>query len=172
MYMPAFKAKKLVKGVSDETEVSDLQGTLAGRSRESASLTLTVQGAEAMKKSKFTEEQILFSLKQADAGQPVTDVCRQMGISEATYEKRAEVTCRKTLLPSGPKSQGVTITRSGSAVVYRKLSIFLPYAAITAGDTGSLREISAGLVGTSVSGARNCADTGPVSCRCLDETLA
>jgi len=95
-----------VKGVSDETEVSDLQGTLAGRSRESASLTLTVQGAEAMKKSKFTEEQILFSLKQADAGQPVTDVCRQMGISEATYEKRAEVTCRKTLLPSGHKSQG------------------------------------------------------------------
>ena len=31
--MPAFQAKKLVKGVSDETEVSDLQGTLAGRSR-------------------------------------------------------------------------------------------------------------------------------------------
>jgi hypothetical protein len=28
MYMPAFQAKKLVKGVSDETEVSDLQGTL------------------------------------------------------------------------------------------------------------------------------------------------
>ena len=39
--MPAFQAKKLVKGVSDETEVSDLQSTLAGRSRESASLTLT-----------------------------------------------------------------------------------------------------------------------------------
>jgi hypothetical protein len=40
MYMPAFQAKKLVKGLSDETEGSDLQGTLAGRSRESA-LTLT-----------------------------------------------------------------------------------------------------------------------------------
>ena len=38
-----------------------------------------------MKKSKFTEEQILFALKQADAGQPVGDVCRQMGISEATF---------------------------------------------------------------------------------------
>ena len=38
-----------------------------------------------MKKSKFTEEQILFALKQADAGQAVPDVCRQMGISEATY---------------------------------------------------------------------------------------
>ena len=38
-----------------------------------------------MKKSWFTEEQILFALKQADAGQPVADVCRRMGISEATY---------------------------------------------------------------------------------------
>jgi len=38
-----------------------------------------------MKKSRFTEEQILFALKQGDAGQPIADVCRQMGISEATY---------------------------------------------------------------------------------------
>jgi len=38
-----------------------------------------------MKKSKYTEEQILFALKQADGGQPVGDVCRQMGISEATF---------------------------------------------------------------------------------------
>jgi len=38
-----------------------------------------------MKKSKFTEEQILFALKQGDVGQPIADVCRQMGISEATY---------------------------------------------------------------------------------------
>ena len=38
-----------------------------------------------MKKSKFTEEQILFALKQSNAGVPVGDVCRQMGISEATY---------------------------------------------------------------------------------------
>ena len=36
-----------------------------------------------MKKSKFTEEQILFALKQGDAGQPVADVCRRMGISDA-----------------------------------------------------------------------------------------
>lgn len=38
-----------------------------------------------MKKSRFTEEQILFALKQADAGQAVADVCRQIGISEATF---------------------------------------------------------------------------------------
>jgi putative transposase len=33
----------------------------------------------------YTEEQILFALKQAEAGQVVTDVCQQMGISEATF---------------------------------------------------------------------------------------
>lgn len=38
-----------------------------------------------MKKSKFTEEQILFALKQGHAGHPISDVCRQIGISEATY---------------------------------------------------------------------------------------
>ena len=38
-----------------------------------------------MKKTRFTEEQILFALKQGAAGQPISDVCRQMGISEATY---------------------------------------------------------------------------------------
>jgi putative transposase len=38
-----------------------------------------------MKKSRFTEEQITFALRQADSGMPVADVCRQMGISEATF---------------------------------------------------------------------------------------
>jgi putative transposase len=46
---------------------------------------LAEQGEEAVKKSRYTEEQILFALKQVDAGQVVTDVCRQMGISEATF---------------------------------------------------------------------------------------
>jgi transposase-like protein len=38
-----------------------------------------------MKKSKFTEEQIAYTLQLAEAGPPVADVCRQMGISEATF---------------------------------------------------------------------------------------
>jgi putative transposase len=38
-----------------------------------------------MKKSRYTEEQILYALKQLDGGQTVGDVCRQMGISEGTY---------------------------------------------------------------------------------------
>ncbi len=38
-----------------------------------------------MKRSKFTEEQVAYALRQADAGTAVGDVCRQPGISEATF---------------------------------------------------------------------------------------
>ena len=38
-----------------------------------------------MKKSKHTEEQIAFALKQAELGTPVEEVCRKMGISDATF---------------------------------------------------------------------------------------
>ena len=38
-----------------------------------------------MKKSKFSESQIVAVLKQGDAGVPIKDVCRQTGISSATY---------------------------------------------------------------------------------------
>ena len=38
-----------------------------------------------MKSSKFTEEQIAFALKQAEAGTPVKEVIRKMGITEQTF---------------------------------------------------------------------------------------
>ncbi len=37
-----------------------------------------------MKKSKFTEDQIAFALKQAELGTSVEEVCRKMGISDST----------------------------------------------------------------------------------------
>ena len=38
-----------------------------------------------MRKSHYSEEQIAFALKQAELGTAVGEVCRKMGISEATF---------------------------------------------------------------------------------------
>ena len=38
-----------------------------------------------MKRSKFSESQIAFILRQAEEGTAVAEVCRKAGISEATY---------------------------------------------------------------------------------------
>jgi len=38
-----------------------------------------------MKQSRFSEEQILSILKQQEAGRTVVDVCREQGISQATF---------------------------------------------------------------------------------------
>ncbi len=38
-----------------------------------------------MKTSKFSEEQIAYALRQAESGTAVADVCRQLGISDATF---------------------------------------------------------------------------------------
>ncbi len=38
-----------------------------------------------MKKSKYSEEQVAYALRQAEAGVPVAELCRKMGIAEATF---------------------------------------------------------------------------------------
>jgi putative transposase len=38
-----------------------------------------------MKRSKYSEEQIAYALREAEGGTPVGEVCRQLGISEATF---------------------------------------------------------------------------------------
>jgi putative transposase len=37
-----------------------------------------------MKKSRFTDEQITYALRQVEGGTPPADVCRQLGCSEAS----------------------------------------------------------------------------------------
>jgi putative transposase len=39
----------------------------------------------AMKKSAFTEEQIAFALRQAESGTTVDEICRKLGITQATF---------------------------------------------------------------------------------------
>ena len=38
-----------------------------------------------MKKSRFTDEQIMFCLRQVDSGVPVEEACRKLGISQQTF---------------------------------------------------------------------------------------
>ena len=40
-----------------------------------------------MKKSKFTESQISLALKEYESGKKVTDLCRELGISQNTFYK-------------------------------------------------------------------------------------
>jgi putative transposase len=40
-----------------------------------------------MKKSKFSDSQIISILKQAEAGTPIADLCREHGVSSAAFYK-------------------------------------------------------------------------------------
>ena len=40
-----------------------------------------------MKKSAFTEEHITYALRQVEAGTPVAEICRKLGISEQTFDR-------------------------------------------------------------------------------------
>ena len=38
-----------------------------------------------MKRSRYSDEQIAYALRQAESGTAVADVCRQLGVAEATF---------------------------------------------------------------------------------------
>lgn len=40
-----------------------------------------------MRKSRFSERQVVCILKEVEAGRPVRDVCREHGVSDATFYK-------------------------------------------------------------------------------------
>ena len=41
-----------------------------------------------MKRSKFSEEQTVYAIRQAEAGTPVGDLCRQLWVCDATFYAR------------------------------------------------------------------------------------
>ena len=38
-----------------------------------------------IKRSRYSPEQIIYALKQVEAGEKAVDICRKMGVSEATF---------------------------------------------------------------------------------------
>lgn len=38
-----------------------------------------------MKRKRYKEQQIVFALQQAEAGTPVAEICRKMGVAEQTF---------------------------------------------------------------------------------------
>lgn len=38
-----------------------------------------------MKQSRYSPEQIIYALKQVEGGEKAVDICRKMGVSEATF---------------------------------------------------------------------------------------
>ncbi len=43
-----------------------------------------------MKRSRFSEEQIVYAIRQAESGTPVGDLCRQLGVSELRRLRQVE----------------------------------------------------------------------------------
>lgn len=85
-----------------------------------------------MRKSKFTPEQILQALRQAEGGTPVVEICRKLGVTETIHDRtalissvrfaagevpaclyrRASATCRASIPRSSSRSAMVRATRS------------------------------------------------------------
>ncbi len=70
-----------------------------------------------MKTSKYTEEQIVYALRQVEAGEAVVDVCRRLGISQQTF------LCRATLGFGRFRTARITIGGFESMRIIRKRQV-------------------------------------------------
>ena len=69
----------------------DIRSTVSERNRVDSGLC--PQGV-AMKRSRFTDEQIAFVLRHAESGVPVEEVCRKMSIGQQTFYRWKKEVCR------------------------------------------------------------------------------
>jgi len=59
-----------------------------------------------MRKSRFTEEQIAYAIRQVDQGTPAAELCRKMGISERPfYTWKKKYAGMRTIEPGGGQTQ-------------------------------------------------------------------
>ena len=64
---------------------SDVSPENVDRSKLEYGALRRAQQAGPVKRSKFSEEQVVYALRQEEAGTAVDDVCRQLGVSRATF---------------------------------------------------------------------------------------
>ena len=85
-----------------------------------------------MKRSKFTDSQIMDALKRADAGLAVPEVCRELGISTATFYKwRAKYGGMDTSMMARMKELEAENTRLKKMYIEEKLKAEILNEAIT-----------------------------------------
>jgi putative transposase len=85
-----------------------------------------------MKRSKFTDSQIMDALKRVDAGLAVPDVCRELGISSATFYKwRAKYGGMDTSMMARMKELEAENARLKKMYIEEKLKVEILNEAIT-----------------------------------------
>jgi|GEM_PF-2008839 len=65
-----------------------------------------------MRKSRYTDEQIVMALRQAEAGTPVVDVCRKLQVTEQTFYRWRRKVGSQCETPEG----GVGVRKKGGSL--------------------------------------------------------
>ena len=95
-----------------------------------------------MKRSKFTDSQIMDALKRVDAGLAVPDVCRELGISSATFYKwRAKYGGMDTSMMARMKELEAENARLKKMYIEEKLKAEILNEAITKKWWGHLADV-------------------------------